>query len=244
MNRRRGFSLVELVISLFALSLIMTLVMQQYLLSKRQYLRMRTLLEQNLELQLVSDLLRDSLRSAGYTPCAGLSSLQGMDGRQGKAGLVAVELSSGKEKRLKINRMDEHFSRVVNFLGPNKVVVEGDIHFEAEEAILIADCYHAEVQLLREARKTKAGTVLTLKKSLTFNYLAPIYLGGWIEEEFFMRNDQQKRLSLFYKKKRAEVLSSLIHSLSVHLEGRTKVEVSLGMEEKRSLIIKTEIRAG
>ncbi|MBA2651965.1 MAG: hypothetical protein H0U73_06855 [Tatlockia sp.] len=237
-----GFSLIELIISLFAVSLLMTLLMQQYLLSKRQYTKMRTLLEQNLELQLVTDLISNSLRSAGFTPCASVSSLQSIDRRNGKTQLVAVGL--GKEKGLQINKMDDHFATVDQQLSPSQLLIKGDIHYETKQAVLIADCYHAEVHEVLKARKTKSGIVLTLNNSLAFNYIAPIYLGEWIEEEFFVKKNQQNGSSLFYKNKHTDVVSSLIHSLSIHFDGKTHVEVSIGLEKMPNLVIKTEVRGG
>src|SRR3954452_3751297 len=106
MTRQRGFSLLELIVSLFAASLLMMLIMQQYLVSKREYVQMRMLLQQNIEIQLVSDLIRNSLRKSGFTPCAGLSSLQTIDSRRGRTGLVAVE-AKARDEILRINRMDE-----------------------------------------------------------------------------------------------------------------------------------------
>jgi hypothetical protein len=245
MNKQGGISLLELVISLFAASLLLTLIMQQYLQSKRQYLRMQVLLEQTLDLQLVTDLIRDSIRRGGFTPCRGISSLQSIDRRNGTE-LVAVESRSGQEKALQVNRMNEQFATVIRQLSPNQLLVKADIHYEKQQPILIADCYHAEVQEILQARKTIAGTILTFKKALRFSYIAPVYLGEWLEELFFMQKNKQGKASLFYKQNHVDELSSFINSLSVSLsssQGKTLVEVGLGTEQLQKLIVVTEVRA-
>jgi hypothetical protein len=246
MTKQGGISLIELVISLFAATLLMTLIMQHYLQAKRQYLRMQTLLEQTLELQLVSDLIRDSVRRGGFTPCRGISSLQSMDRRNGKTGLVAVESGSGKDKTLEINRMNEHFATVIKHLSSNQLLVKTDINYEKQQPILIADCYRAEVQEVLQAQKTPAGTILTLKNALRFSYIAPVYLGEWIEEQFFMHKNKQGLPSLFYKQNHVDELSSFVNSLTVDLrssQGKTLVEVGLGSKLLPKLVVVTEVRA-
>jgi hypothetical protein len=246
MISKRGISLIELMISLFAASLIMMLIMQQYLVSKRQYLQIRTQLTKNIELELLSDLIRDSLRRGGFTPCGGISSLQSLDRRNGKTGLVAVEVSAD-QKSLQINRMNEHLTTVLRQLSPRELLVGRAIPFKKKQTVMIADCYHAEVQRILELRKTTAGTILTFKKALAFHFIAPVYLSEWIEERFFIQKNFQGVPSLFYKQNHSEELSPLIKSLAINLNfspEKNLVELTLGLEPSQHFIIKSEVRAG
>ncbi|MBA3537604.1 MAG: hypothetical protein H0T84_13520 [Tatlockia sp.] len=247
MTKQGGISLIEIVISLFTATLVMTLIMQHYLQAKRQYIRMQSLLEQTIEVQMVSDMIRGSVRRGGFTPCRGLSSLQSIDRRNGKTGLLPVESGSEKEKSLTINRMNEHFGTVIRQLNPKQLLVKANIQYEKQQSILIADCYSAEVQVILEAKKTLTGAILTLKNTLKFSYKTPVYIGEWIEEKFFIQKNKQGLSSLFYKGNHVDELSNLVNSLSVELkssQGKTLVEVGLGSEFLPTTTIVTEVRAG
>ncbi len=242
MRKSHGFSLIEVAVSLFAASLLITLIMQQFLLSKRQYTLMQSRLEQTFELAELSELIRHSIRQAGFTPCSGISSLQTIDKRNGKT-LTAL----GKEKELKINRMSEHFSTVLKQVDPNQFLVKTDRSYEKDQPVLIADCYHAEVQEIMQARRTSEGTIINLKKPLEFQYESPIYFGEWIEESFFIKKNNQGNNALFYQRHHVDELSSFVDNLGIDLKiskGKTLVEATLETKLLQKIKIITEVRAG
>lgn len=247
MRKQEGLSLVEILISLFLASLLMAVVMQQYLASKRQYMHVQTLLEQAFELHLVTDLIRDSLRRGGFTPCMGINSLTTLDGRNGETQLRAIKVKEGEEDDLYINRMSEHFMTVALQISPSKFLLRSKESLERVQTVLVADCYHAEVQQVSRIQKTTAGVLLQLSKPLAFNYTAPIYVGEWIEEAFYIQKNRQGHAALFYQLKHAEELSSSINKMSIDLksnQGKTLVQVKLGLEQAKPLLIETEVRAG
>lgn len=246
MNKENGFSLIELVVSLFVASLLITLIMQQYLIAKGQFKKMQLLMEQAIELEMVMDLIRDSVRRGGYTPCQGISSLESIDRRTNKIKLAAIETKTGKDNYLQINRMNEYYSTLIKQLSPTQLLVKSNISYENQQAILISDCYHAEVQESLEARKTAAGTIITLKKPLAFNYASPVYLGEWIEEKFFMKKNKKGHNSLFYKKNHVDELSDFINLNSVDLnslQGKSLVKLNLETEFLKSQHLVTRVRA-
>ncbi|WP_347251650.1 prepilin-type N-terminal cleavage/methylation domain-containing protein, partial [Legionella sp.] len=112
MRKQRGIGLVELMVSVLLTSILVILATQQYLVSKRQYFHVHTLLEQDFELQLINDLLRDSVRRAGFTPCLSINSLHLVDQRNSKTKLSAIEINE-KHDQLKIRRMSEYFTTVI-----------------------------------------------------------------------------------------------------------------------------------
>lgn len=245
MVKLRGFSLFEVLISLFSATLLMTLIMQQYLISKREYLRTQELLEKQTELKMVTDLIRNSLRQGGFTPCSGIGALESSDRRSGKIGLSAIEVRPDKKNALQINRMGEQFSKIEQILGPRQLILPLGRAYKKQETILIADCFHAEVQRIGAVSLTKGGTVLTLTKPLLFNYSTPAYLGIWLEELYFMQKNCQGELSLFYKAQHAEELSRLINKFQVNFNPQKMlVEVTLGLKEFKDMVMVTKVRAG
>ncbi|MBA2656321.1 MAG: prepilin-type N-terminal cleavage/methylation domain-containing protein [Tatlockia sp.] len=242
--RGKGFSLIELMFSLFAISLLVTLVMQQYLVSKRQYLKMQNLLEQNLELHLVTGMIRNAIHSAGFTPCQGLSALESMDRRNCKLKLAPLKILKGNLKGFKLSKMDESFTKLEQQLGPRELLIKSKIHYDTKQTILIADCYHAETQEIISTKTTSRGQVLTIKAPLAFNYLAPVYLGKWVEETFLIKKNKQNKFSLFYESQQAEELSSLVDDMFINIPGKGQIEVGLIMAKQKNILIKTKIRAG
>ena len=247
MMKLQGISLIEVLISLFLASLLTTAVMHHYLVSKREYLHKQNVLEQVFELQLVNDLVRNSIRSAGFTPCMGINSLQTLDRRNGRSGLSAIEKGIKKNGSLSINRMSEHFATVRGFINQTQLLLSPDVAFQKEDIIMIADCYHAEIHEVVNSQKTKAGLILTLMKPIVFQYVTPIYSGEWKEEVFFIKEDNQGYLALFYRNKKAEVLSSLINKMTVNLkstQGQTLIQVVWGVKNTHPVTIETLVRAG
>lgn len=245
MQKQKGVGLVEIMISGLLASLLIAVLVQQYLSAKQQYSHLQNLLEQDLELQMINDLLRNSVRRAGFTPCAGLSSLKSFDQRNGRTGLAAIKSKASKVNSLELNRMSEYFTHA-KFIGQNQLWLSPDLQFEAQQALLIADCYHAEVQQVLSVKKTSKGTILTLSHNRVFDYVEPIYLGEWIEESFFIQKNQQGVSTLFYHQKQNEELSKQIKGMSVELKNyraKTFVKLIWRLEKEKTVTLETEVRA-
>src|SRR5690242_19280686 len=90
MKKQFGFSLSELLISLLLASSIMAMLTQCYLNSKHQYMQAQKILALRFDLQWVSDLLADSIRRAGFTPCLGIEQLTAVDRRNFSANISGL----------------------------------------------------------------------------------------------------------------------------------------------------------
>lgn len=243
MVRQQGISLVEVIVGLCLASLLMTLVMQLYLKTKQNYLVTNTLVEENFDLQLVSDLIRDSLRKAGFTPCLSLQYLQSLDSRQSRTGLAALE-TNGKDT-LAIHRMSEFFYLLRQQISPTQLVLQPTTNLTTQQTILIADCYHAEVHQIAKVYQTKSGTFISLVKSLTFHFVAPVYIGEWIEEKFFIQKNKRGEKALFYQQKHTEELSTRVKELFIKpsTQGAKLIRLQLIREQSDPLVIETQVRA-
>ncbi|MDF1677980.1 MAG: hypothetical protein P1U32_04720 [Legionellaceae bacterium] len=182
--RESGFSLTEILVCfLMSVALISILVMHVLSVS-RQYQHTQTVLDEAIELQWVFDVIRARVHHAGFTPCVGLEHLKTVDTRERPEALKAIEVVNQK---LLIRKMDEAIFGLVHILAPDTLRLE-DVHLQAENAILIADCMHAEVHDIDSVRATHAGDVLTLKKPLVFAYTSEVYVGPWVSQAFFFRS--------------------------------------------------------
>lgn len=243
MFSQRGISLPELLVALLLSSFLTLLLVQHYLNIKKQYRHIQTALDKNLELQLVTDLLRNSMREAGFTPCSNINHLITVEPIQGLKALAAIKL---EESSLQISRMSERFDNVLQVITPSSLLITSQYMLQAKQEILIADCYHAEVQTISEVIKQPSGQLIMLTRPLAFTYHLPIYAGEWLEEFFFIRTNSHHKNTLFYKRSHAEELTTFVQSLSVQTEnnkGKTLVKVTLGLDKPQSLELETMVRA-
>ncbi|MDP1602620.1 MAG: prepilin cleavage protein [Legionella sp.] len=245
MRKDEGVSLTELLISLFLSSLLMSLLMHHYLNSKQQYRFFQTTLEQRFDEQLITELIQGSIRRAGFTPCRGINKLISRDSRNEARNLVAVDANAGKYHALKLNRMSEKYFIVSNVLSPARLLLVGEALIESKKPVLIADCFHAEVHVIKSIQRTYQGTVITLKKPLVFDYYSSVYIGEWVEEQYFIKQNQQGLAALFYETEHQEELSKRFNQLSTRLirgRGSILLQVTLQLLKGRALTIETNIR--
>ncbi|MFC3907920.1 PilW family protein [Legionella dresdenensis] len=240
MRKEYGLTLTELMIALFLSTLLISLLLQQYVTAKKHYLALQKQLNQNFELNLVSDLIKNSVRQAGFAPCRSVGQLETVDRRDKSVPLLAYIID---DHGLVLNRMSEHFATVQYQYSAQQILVEPGAYFALKQPVLIADCYHAEVQLLKTARSVKEGMLLTLQKPLAYSYIDPIYVGQWLEERFYIHKNPHSQLTLYYQNGHSEELSELINSLSVEAVYPSLLNITLGYGDDKKLPLTTRIRA-
>ncbi|WP_419420424.1 PilW family protein [Legionella sp. D16C41] len=233
MITQRGVGLIELMISLFLFCLLIAIATQFYLMSKRHYLTTEKDLTQAVDMQLVNQLIRDSIRAAGFTPCLNMNYLIMQDGREGTSALLkAIEI---KENSLTIRRMSDDFFTVKRQFDSQHLLIPDTKDLAKGDIVLIADCVYGEIHELDSIEYTSSGLLIGLKKPLSFTYMAPMYIGSWLQEQFFIKTDKQNIKNLFYKINHAEQLTSVINHFSVKLLKKGKhqfIDVILGIEDK------------
>ena len=213
----KGFSLIELMLALLLGSLVLTLMGRHYLTSKHQSNETTKLLARAYDQQLISQLIHTSIRQAGFTPCGSLRGLN-VDGKRGvQQPLQPLLVNVGDKKALQISRMSEAFSIVKEKVSARHFQVESGVDFKLNERVLIADCFHAEVAQIQSVwRKNQAWQIL-LKNTLHYGYESPIYIGEWLEEQFYIDKNSQGQPALYYSQQHPEELSNQIHAMTVSL---------------------------
>lgn len=237
---QRGVSLTELMISLCLSSLLMLVLIQTYSRFKQQYTHSQHVLEQGFELQLVSELIRDSVRSAGFTPCIGINHLMTKDQRGKSERLMAIKLANDNSA-ITFARMEAPFARVIKQINPYQLLVAGRHLFDSRHPIVIADCFHAEVHVIANSQKTSNGLIITLKKSLDFDYHVPCSVGEWLEERFYIEKNGHGKLALFYDTNHREELTNLIDGMSNRLQ-HSVLRTTLKLAKGGELVLDTRIR--
>lgn len=215
MNKYSGMGFSEVLVSLFIASMIFITLTHLYVNAKRHYVRSQQLLENEFEIQWVSDLLRDSIWRAGFTPCLGVERLQTQDARHSGQKLLAL---SDSDKVLQINRMNEFFTEKISILNSRELNIAANLEIHAHQSVIISDCHHAEVHRVSTVEALGNRQHLVLSEPLIYLYHKPFYLGSWLEERWMIKTNVQGHPSLHYQLNHTEELSSLIHSLAVNFQ--------------------------
>lgn len=230
-----GFSLAEILISLFLASLLMTILSQVYWVTKKDYMAIQKRLDRHFDVLWVSELLANSIRRSGFTPCLGIEHL--------KMPEATPTLSySNATQSITTHRMEDHFVPIKKLLSPGKILVSTTTNLNEKRPLLIADCYHAEIHAIRQIDSSSSGKIITLDKPLAFNYLSTSYAGEWIEETWFVKNNTEGKPSLYYHYIQTEELTPLIQALqitkhAVHSKSLFEVTLQAVNEKTNTLFI-------
>ena len=246
MEKQQGFGLSDMLISLLLSSLIMSALINQYVHAKQNYQYTRTAIEKAFELQLVTNLMRDRVRRAGFTPCQGIHHLTTLDMRTHQGNIPAFDIGEGQQSFLKINRMSEYFDTVLYQLSPTQLLATNNWALKRSQPVLIADCYHAEVQTVKHVRQTDEGQIITLALPLAFIYQESSYIGEWIEERFYLHAESAAKSSLYYQRQHPDELTADIHTMGVQAkqqQGRILLQLELGLGQNKFLQIDSMVRA-
>ncbi|KTC79962.1 PilW family protein [Legionella cherrii] len=246
MKKQAGLSLTEVLISLFLTSVIITTLFQLYLGSKRQYVEIEKILTTRFDLQWVSDLLSDSIRRAGFTPCLGIDRLQVIDRRNHQNKIQALQIGNQPNQFIQVNRMNEHFTKIVKIQGATRILVQNPVSFHKKRPVLIADCEHAEVQELLEIEQQAENSLITLNKPLFFSYDGSVYIGEYLEEKWFIKKNAQGVDALHYQLVQSEEVTPLIHFLHTRnqrIKEKQFLEMIVGLDENKTLELRVAVRS-
>lgn len=231
-RRILAVGLSEVLVALFIAGLLMTTVFQQYLSVKRQFLYVARISEQSIDIQTVIDLIRSSVRRAGHTPCRCVNHL---------TNIQAIDINPDGNKGFQVNRMDDEFSEIISVVDPSKLTIFGDIKLHAGGRVMVADCYHAELQKIASIVKFKDRQVISFDKPLQFKYEEHGYVGRWLEEKFYVKSGEQ---GLFYKNIHVEQLTALVNNIAVSLQNSAGFSV-LALQlfiDKKQVSVDTRLR--
>ncbi len=216
-SKQAGMSLTEVLIAVFIASFICFALVENYLSIKQHYSSLQNQFSQQLDRQLLTAMLRKSLREAGFSPCMGIDYLKIFDPRHPEAPPRGFEWS---KSYLKLQGMSPVFSSVAAIIDSNHLQLTDELQIPAQQWLLLADCYHAELVSV----VVQQGALLQLKEPLHYTYQAPLYLGRWREESYYIQGQDANHRRLFYAKEHAEELSSEVKDFSIELKTQAKAQ--------------------
>lgn len=245
--RKQGFSLTEALLSLFLSCIVLLILIQMYLVVTTNYHQLQKKVDAIFDKQLLSELLRHHIREAGFTPCINSDYLMIHDKRD-KPGIVQAIVFNPEKKTssIQFSHMSDAFLTVQKRLSSTQLLVDGFPAFNQKAPLMIADCWHGEIQWIKSVQAKKEGVIITLKTPLSFAYRQPFYVGEWVEEHFFMAKVANGKQGLFYgKAQHSERLSDAFTHLSGHWLSKSPpiVEVLLARDNQAPLAVIARVRA-
>lgn len=238
--KQLGLSLSELLISLFLVSLLSSLLIQVYLLNKKHYFALHQALAEHFELHWAQDLLVESIRQAGFTPCLNIEHLQVIDRRISNKKFSGQSIEV-KAQEIQSNHMAEHFGVLRSVLNKQELIVSSGASLRVGQALLIADCQRAELHQIIHKKKLADGVLLTSAKPLLFSYSSLTYVGQWLEERWFIKKNPAGIAALYYHQAHSEELTPLIHSMGIKQDGEKQVDIVWDLGKKKyafSLVVR------
>ncbi|KTC88716.1 prepilin cleavage protein [Fluoribacter dumoffii] len=245
MKKQAGISLTEILISLFLTSVMITVLVQLYLISKRQYMEIEKILTMRFDVQWAIDLLSDSIRRAGFTPCLSIDRLHVVDRRNPRHRIYALQTGNQPHPYIEINRMTEYFAKIVKIRDATKVLVQNQGSFHRQRLVLIADCEHAEIQEVVNIEEHAGNSLITLSKPLLFSYGKGTYIGEYLEEKWLIRKNTSHENTLHYQRVKAEEVTPLIHFMHIRnrrIKEKQFLEIILDLDEDKTQEIKVVVR--
>lgn len=233
-TRNRGFSLLEILISLVCSSLIILLLSTQYLLIKKWVIQIGLWLKEEAELLTLDSLLRKEVHQAGYTPCAPVDNLRHPE-------LQGYEPMLVQSHALTLRRMASPIMEVKP-ISPSSVKVLHKPLFDIDRSqpFLIADCFHAEIVRL----KSFSPTVIQFDKPLLYSYESPTHLGNWLSQTFTWQPSRTGLPCLYYQARKKDILAAGITGFNLHDKaGFLQIDIKTATSPPLTLILKRKVIA-
>ncbi|HAF87886.1 MAG: hypothetical protein CMF38_01150 [Legionellaceae bacterium] len=231
LKQKQGFSLIELLIAISLTTAILALLVQCFLACQSNYRVFQAQLESFYDTHLVSVLLQNSLKKAGYTPCGNIEYLKFI--KENNSQLTNCKAVVIKPNFLQIRRMNEVNYTINQIFSRDKVLINQRWTHPLTHPVLLADCYQAIKRFIVHVKHTNVGSILTLNQPIPALFSHPKFIGEWLDETFVIRPDTHKKPTLFYHLLKAEALTSSIHTLSATFDRPQKqITVTLLTDSK------------
>lgn len=235
----------EVMIGLLLASFLLTALIKQYLRVKHQSSRFIQNIEQQMDTQMVIDLIRRSIRHAGYTPCRPINQLTTASSIEEFSKIRAITIDEKNNHYVDIQRMANRYAVVSHIKNIQQVSVKKKFFHEGQ-VVAVTDCFHAEIMKIAHIVNDNHYQLITFSNSLQFSYPRTAYIGEWLKESYFIGQSTNQKASLFYKGKRSEALSHSIHGFTVDVlerEGRQLLTIQLESNYGKTTVFSTTVRS-
>lgn len=236
--KSRGNSLIELLICLLIASLMLSGLVQAYWTHKKSTQQGEQEINRSLDSSWISALMRQDLQTAGFVPCQRLQQLEAIDLREDYARPVqAIEVSMNPLASIQINSMGPDYLTWLNRLEGQQLVIKGVSNWQKRDALIIADCLHAEVHRIDQLLTRHGQIAIQLHRPINQVFLPPVFIGIWQEKRWSVRPQPEGRGALYYgSPAHQEEISAMINRLQIRWrqkKPKALIELDLGLDSNR-----------
>jgi hypothetical protein len=228
-----GHSLSEVLIGLFLSSLIAACAFNYYLKTKSNYFYWIERLMHKQEQILVASFFRTEIRKSGFSPCRNLSNIQVYDTAKNSTidvgklirlsndndlPNIIVKYSKPNSHVLSIKAMDFKYNQVLSNVDAYTIKVSKDYILKPSDKILIADCFHAEINQVRNIKLNSSHQLVSMYYPLIHDFNDKTYIGSFFQSYLYIRKNPNNEWALYYKTNVSEEISSNINMLFARQE--------------------------
>lgn len=218
-----GFSLSELMVSLFLSSVISIGLFKSYFLVKDNYLTMIKKIRQHQEQLLIMSELQNAIGLAGFSPCLNLSNLA-FDKTLPVIAIVQADdktLPTAIRNRavagsdiIIINRMDTTYSQAVLTSVKTRIGIAPPLQIKSKDKLLMVSCYQYHLSIIANLSSSQNSQQAQLVTAHDFQISDRVYLSPLITQLFYIGHNSRKGLSLFMSDGRSEEISDQIKKIN------------------------------
>tara|TARA_Y100000588_G_C14227306_1_gene913755 strand:- start:1479 stop:2210 length:732 start_codon:yes stop_codon:yes gene_type:complete len=239
MNKISGFGVTEQLISILISSIILMCLVQFYLSFKKFFFLYHMKAQEFSENILISELIRNRIQHAGFTPCMNVKHLISTNIFDDQKPIRPFTVQMLPSPQLTIERMSENYDHTTIVDSRHIIIDNNQFKLKKNDKILIADCFHCETASVQSLKKSKGQSVIELSHALAHRYQGRVYVGSYLKETFYLstlRGYDEFRYDL----DRSEVLSDSMTTFQpIHVDQN---EIIIRMKFKNDKK-NTEIRA-
>ncbi len=224
MIRQSGLGLPELLLGLLLSSLLMSLFVSVFIQHKKQHHSFIARIDQDEELYLTVDMINEAVKMAGFSPCRNLQQLKAIDRRQSDKLIKPFLL---EKNQFSSARMASQFISVLPVEGGVFLRTHGSLSLKKGDAIILADCYHAEVHELASLRRFHDGLQLQLKEPLFFNYPSHAFTARFLYERWMMKSVNRQPQLYYELNHHGESWSDKVSELSFNIIDKNLIQLKL-----------------
>lgn len=216
LKRTNGFSLIEVMLTLFLTLFLITTLTHLYLQHHRNFLQQQRYLAISASAIKVISLLQDEINLAGQVGCARLSRQFTVKPYQNYT-LTADNSLMVSKHALSIRYQSYPTATLVRERENKRtLILEPGVSFDRDQLLVISDCTHAEIFRVKSIHFVGNTQHLTPAEALAYDYQAGAEVGHLVIRQY-VATDNLSRLGISGHN---EVIQDNIHQLQFQREGK------------------------
>lgn len=226
-SSHQGYTLLEILFGFLITSILLFLLMQNLMTLFHQVERSFDQINEVLEYEWLSDLMRQRLHLAGEAPCQPIAQMILRDLRDNPESLVSLEITPD-------HIIFRHIEWKGNVLEPidARTFEISTRDLNPEYPVWIGDCTYGEIHQIEQVIDLKHSSKMILSHPIQKRDMTSLMIGEWVTESFFIRHQH-----LFYHYHHTDEVSPWVSDFSAQWMNHSKIlQIRLTWKEKERIL--------